>query len=112
MHLGHAGARAPAGTRADGHRNVAQCLSKQSPRQGQRGGTKPAFHTVKQKQVMWQQEVLTLSQSTNALFYKNIWREQNMFGGGTVRSRGRECLFRPMLRHPFPLRDQPHDAIV
>jgi hypothetical protein len=31
-----------------------------------------------------------------------------MFGRGVVRYGGRRCLSRPMPRHPFPLRDQPH----
>ena len=34
---------------------------------------------------------------------------KNMFGGGAVRWVGRECLRGPMLGHPFPLKDQPHD---
>jgi hypothetical protein len=35
-----------------------------------------------------------------------------MFGGCVVRGRERECLCGPMLRHPYPLRDQPHSGIV
>jgi hypothetical protein len=35
-----------------------------------------------------------------------------MFGGCVVRYGGRGCLGGPMLRHPFPLRDQPQDGIV
>jgi hypothetical protein len=35
-----------------------------------------------------------------------------MFYGGVVRYGGRGCLTRPMSRHPFHLRDQPHDRIV
>ena len=31
---------------------------------------------------------------------------------GVVRYGGRGCLSVPMSRHPFPLRDQPHDSIV
>lgn len=109
----HACARGRVSTGADGHRKAAQCLSKQSPRQDERGGARPAFYTVKQEQVVWQQAVLTLSQSTDAVFYKNIWREQNMFGGGKVRS-GEESAFSDSseMRHLFPLRDKPHDAII
>jgi hypothetical protein len=32
-----------------------------------------------------------------------------MFYGGVVRHGGREYLGGSMLRHPFPMRDQPHD---
>ena len=46
------------------------------------------------------------------VFYKKIKRENMFGGGGVVRCGGRGCLRRPMLRHPFPLRDQPHDGIV
>jgi hypothetical protein len=35
-----------------------------------------------------------------------------MFGGGVVRCGGRECLHGPMLRHPFPLRDQSQNDVV
>jgi hypothetical protein len=35
-----------------------------------------------------------------------------MVGGCIVRCGGRGCLSGPMLRHPFPLRDQPYDNIV
>jgi hypothetical protein len=35
-----------------------------------------------------------------------------MFYGGVVRNGGRGCLCGPMLRHPFPLRNQPQDGIV
>jgi hypothetical protein len=35
-----------------------------------------------------------------------------MFYWGVVRYWGKGCLSRPMLRHPFPLRDQPHVGIV
>ena len=33
---------------------------------------------------------------------------RSVFYGSVVRCRGRGCLSRPMPRHPFPLRDQPH----
>ena len=39
-------------------------------------------------------------------------KRRGIFGGCVVRSGGRRCLSGPMLRHPFPLRDQPHDGIV
>jgi hypothetical protein len=35
-----------------------------------------------------------------------------MFGGGVVRYGGMGCLSGPMLRHPFPLRDQAHNSII
>jgi hypothetical protein len=35
-----------------------------------------------------------------------------MFDRGKVWCGGKGCLSGPMLRYPFPLRDQPHDAIV
>jgi hypothetical protein len=35
-----------------------------------------------------------------------------MFYGCVVRCGGRGCLSRPMLRHPFPVKDQPHNDIV
>jgi hypothetical protein len=35
-----------------------------------------------------------------------------MFGGGVVSCEGRGFLCGPMLRHPFLLRDQPHEVIV
>jgi hypothetical protein len=45
------------------------------------------------------------------MFYKKIER-RNMFGGCAVRCGGSRSLYRPMLRHPFPLRDQPQNSIV
>jgi hypothetical protein len=33
------------------------------------------------------------------------------FEEGVVRYAGRGCLHGPVLRHPFPLRDKPHDGI-
>jgi hypothetical protein len=35
-----------------------------------------------------------------------------MFYGVIVRHRGRLCLSGPTPRHPFPLRDQPHNGII
>jgi hypothetical protein len=35
-----------------------------------------------------------------------------MLYGGVVRYRGRGCLSGPMPRHPFPLRDRPHNGTV
>jgi hypothetical protein len=35
-----------------------------------------------------------------------------MFYGGMVRYWKRRYLSRSMPRHPFPLRDQPHDSVV
>jgi hypothetical protein len=35
-----------------------------------------------------------------------------MFGVGVVRYEGRGILAWPMMRNPFPLRDQPHKGIV
>jgi hypothetical protein len=43
--------------------------------------------------------------------YKKKRKARDMFGAGAVRCEGRECLCGPMLRHPFPLRDQPHESI-
>jgi len=36
--------------------------------------------------------------------YKKIMERRNMFGG-------RECLHKPIPRHPLPLKDQPQDSI-
>jgi hypothetical protein len=44
------------------------------------------------------------------VFIKEI-KERSVFGGGVVRCGGRGHLRGPMLRHPFPLRDQPQDSI-
>ena len=35
-----------------------------------------------------------------------------MVGGGVLRYVGRWCLYKPMLRHPFPLRDQSKDYSI
>jgi hypothetical protein len=44
--------------------------------------------------------------------YEKIKGYKGMFYGGVVRYGGRGCLSGPMPRHPFPLRDQPHDGIA
>jgi hypothetical protein len=82
-------------------------------------GTSPK--TYKQHQMMVgiqrQFQTLCLARHTfnpsleDIVFYKNKER-RNMFGGGAVWCRGRGLLYRPRLRHPFLLRDQPHDGIV
>jgi hypothetical protein len=41
---------------------------------------------------------------------KGGWRD--MFYGGVVRDGGSGCLGGPMLRHPFPLREQSHDDCI
>jgi hypothetical protein len=41
------------------------------------------------------------------VFYKNKER-RNLFSGCVFKYGGRQCLCRPMLRHPTPLRDQPN----
>jgi hypothetical protein len=48
----------------------------------------------------------------HVVFYKNIVERRNMFGGCGGRCGGRGYLWRPMLRHPFSLRDQAPDGIV
>jgi hypothetical protein len=50
--------------------------------------------------------------SMGIVVFIKIKERENMFGECIVRYGGRGCLRGPMLRHPFPLRDQPQDSIV
>jgi hypothetical protein len=46
------------------------------------------------------------------VFIKNIKRREYVLWKCDAVWRGRECLYRPIPRHPSPLGDQPHKGIV
>jgi hypothetical protein len=46
------------------------------------------------------------------VMFSKIKERKNMSGGCVVGCGRRSCLFQPMLRHPFPLREQPLDHLV
>jgi hypothetical protein len=46
------------------------------------------------------------------MFIKKIKERRNVFGGCVVRYGERDSLQGPILRHPFPLRDQTKDSII
>jgi hypothetical protein len=75
---------------------------------GQGGWYSPSILALERQR----QEDFELSVSdSNVVYYKKV-RGRNMFGGCVARYGGRGCLQGPMLRHPFSLRNQPHNVVV
>jgi hypothetical protein len=61
-----------------------------------------------EKPCLQKQNKQTNKKQTN----KKDKERKNMLGECVVRYGGRGCLLGPMMRHPFPLRNQPHDNCI